>query len=213
MGGEAMGASIIPHEQSVEVRPYTPADEVGWVRCRVLAFLNTPYYDTVEREKEHYSNPAIELVAVADGQVVGLLDVECEVEPGAICSPHPTCTGPAGMIWHLAVHPDWQGRGIGAALLQNAVTAARTHGVQRFEAWTRDDPYVNGWYRRQGFQLMHSYYHVYITEREELRHLRHEELPAVKPVAVFAHYSGTDASVLKRFKRVHTCNRYDLILE
>lgn len=202
-----------PQHESIEVRPYIPADEEGWVRCRVLAFLKTPYFDNVLQEKEHYANPAIELVAVAEGQVVGLLDIEYEREPGAVCSPHPTCSGPAGMIWHLAVHPDWQGRRIGVALLQHAVREARKRGLERLEAWTRDDPSVQQWYVRQGFELMDSYWHVYITEREEVRRLTHADLPEVRPVAVFAHYFGNDAAVLKRFERVHRCHRYDLLLQ
>ncbi|MGI6081465.1 MAG: hypothetical protein ACOYEP_01145 [Limnochordia bacterium] len=60
---------------------------------------------------------------------------------------------------------------------------------------------------------MDSYWHVYVTEQEELRRLTHAELPDVRPVAVFAHYSGTDATVLRRFRRVHRCHRYDLILD
>ena len=41
------------------IRPYQPSDEAQWLRCRVLAFLDTAYYDNVCREKEHYSNPSI----------------------------------------------------------------------------------------------------------------------------------------------------------
>jgi hypothetical protein len=58
------------------VRPYEPADEVGWVRCRVLSFLDSAFCDAVEREKEHYENPSIELVADESGEIVGLLDLE-----------------------------------------------------------------------------------------------------------------------------------------
>ena len=47
------------------VRSYEPADEVGWVRCRVLSFLGSAFWDAVEREKERYERPAIELVAEA----------------------------------------------------------------------------------------------------------------------------------------------------
>lgn len=195
------------------IRPYRPADQVGWVRCRVLAFLDTPYYDNVLQHKEQYANPAIELVAECNGQIVGFLDIEYEEEPGSVCSPHPTCPGRAGMIWHLGVHPDWRGRRIGVALLQSAVAEAKRQGLQRLEAWTRDDAYVQRWYSMQGFQLMSSYYHVYITETEELRQVVHRGLPKIKPVSVFAHYAASDAAdVLERFERVHRCNRYDLVL-
>lgn len=31
----------------VQVRDYQPADEQGWLRCRVLSFLGTAYFDDV----------------------------------------------------------------------------------------------------------------------------------------------------------------------
>ena|SRR5215211_198025 len=86
---------------AVRIRPYEPSDEEAWLRCRVLSFLGGAYFDDVAREKERYERPAIELVAEEDGEVVGLIDVECEEAPGSVCSERP---GLAGMIWHLAVH-------------------------------------------------------------------------------------------------------------
>lgn len=48
----------------MEIRDYQIEDETSWVRCRVLSFLDTAYYDIVAREKERYQHPSIELVAV-----------------------------------------------------------------------------------------------------------------------------------------------------
>src|SRR5215211_5810104 len=118
---------------AVRIRPYEPSDEEAWLRCRVLSFLGGPYFDAVEREKERYERPSIELVAEEGGQIVGLIDVECEEEPGTVCYDRP---GLGGMIWHLAVHPDRQRRGIGTALLREAELRAAERGLVRFEAWT-----------------------------------------------------------------------------
>lgn len=60
----------------MEIRVYHPNDEIGWIRCRVLSFLDTAYFDNVLNKKEKYQNPAIELVAIHNNQVVGLLDIE-----------------------------------------------------------------------------------------------------------------------------------------
>ena len=67
-------------EDGVVIRPYRDEDEQGWVRCRVLSFLDSAYFDDVRREKERYEHPALELVAERDGEIVGLIDVECEYE-------------------------------------------------------------------------------------------------------------------------------------
>lgn len=198
----------------MKIRPYQPTDETQWLRCRVLAFLDTAYFDNVCREKEHYLNPSIELIAELDGQIIGLIEIECEEEPGSICSPlaSPHRAGKAGMIWHLAVHPDYRRQGVGKALLDDAIDLAKQAQLQRFEAWTRDDTSTLRWYEAQGFQKVDTYLHVYL-QGDEVRQGIHSTLPGLRPVQVFAHYRGDSAAAIRQqFRRVHQCNRYDLAL-
>ncbi len=188
------------------IRPYDAGDERGWVRCRALAFLDTAYFDSVEREKERYVRPAIELVAAEAGEIVGLLDVECEETPGTVCSGRP---GLGGMIWHVAVHPDHRRRGIGRALVAEAERLARARDLARFEAWTRDDAWVLAWYERLGFERVESYLHVYI-ERDGGGALQ-STIEALKPARTLAHYTGGDREAIRRrFERVHDCNLLEL---
>src|SRR5699024_11481478 len=100
----------------MEIRNYKTADEKGWVRCRVLSFLDTAYYDDVHREKETFENPSIELVAIDDEQVVGLIDIEYDTEDEKVCSEE----GNGGRFWNLAENPECQGRGMGPALTERA---------------------------------------------------------------------------------------------
>lgn len=110
---------------------------------RLLSFFDSAFFDAVEREKERYEKPAIELVGDEGGEIVGLLDLECDSD-GLYDRP-----GRGGMIWHLATHPDHQRRGIASMMLHEAERQARERGLVRLEAWTRDDAHVQRWYEGQ----------------------------------------------------------------
>lgn len=188
------------------IRKYTNEDETGWLRCRVLSFLDTAYYDSVFREKEKYANESIELVAEEDGKIIGLIDLELEKETGTVCSPG---KGLAAMIWHIAVHPDHQRKGTGESLLNEAEKICNEFGITRIEAYTRDDVRVNDWYRKNGFEMIGSYYHIYMVDKDEMKGLVRSELPKLFPVHTFAHYTGDDIDSLRpRMKRIHECRCY-----
>ena len=187
------------------IRDYRVNDETGWVRCRTLAFLQTAYFDNVLNKKECYENPAIELVAELDGQIVGLIDVEYEIEERTVCS---RGEGLGGMIWHIAVHPDFSRRGIGQQLLYAAETKARRVNLNRFEAWTRDDLWVQKWYEKMNFNIVDSYYHVYFEENEMKGKIK-GEIPNLYPVKSFAHYLGQNIEQFRNNQRVHECVCYE----
>src|SRR5699024_8586970 len=178
-----MGCYILGEKQVI-IREYSSSDEIGWVRCRTLAFLQKVYFDNVLNKKEKYENPAIELVAELDGIIVGLIDIEFELEEGTVCS---RGEGLGGMIWHIAVHPDFSRKGIGAQLLFEAEKKAKEIGLNRFEAWTRDDKWVQNWYKNMGFKQVGQYYHVYL-EGNELDERVQSSVPEINLVHAFAHY-------------------------
>ena len=187
---------------AVTVRPYDAADEIGWLQCRLLSFFGSAYYDDVVREKERYEHPTIELVAEADGEIVGLIDVEHGFDTGDVLQNR---DGAGGMIWHLAVHPEHQRRGVATTLLGEAERLARACGLERFEAYTRDDAHVHAWYESLGFVRVSSYLHVYLDRDEGLRELDVEG-SGLKLVKAFAHYTGDrPAEIRQRFRRVHDC--------
>jgi ribosomal protein S18 acetylase RimI-like enzyme len=107
------------------------------------------------------------------------------------------------MIWHLAVHPEHQRRGVAAALLAEAERLATERGIVRFEAWAQgDDPSVRGWYGSLGFREVDSYLHVCVERDEGLRDISVEG-GELKLVRAFAHYTGDRADEIRqRFRRV-----------
>ncbi|MFG3611363.1 GNAT family N-acetyltransferase [Rummeliibacillus stabekisii] len=189
------------------IRDYIKRDETGWVRCRALAFLQTAYFDNVLTKKVHYQNPSIELVAEHDGQIVGLIDVEY-AEEQTVCS---RGEGLGGMIWHIAVHPDFYRQGIGQQLLVAAETRAMKLGLNRLEAWTRNDLWVQNWYKKMQFNIVDSYYHVYLEEDELHSHIK-SSIPDLYLVNTFAHYVGENIEQFKDNKRIHECVCFEKLI-
>jgi ribosomal protein S18 acetylase RimI-like enzyme len=188
-------------QSDFEIRRYEDSDEQGWVRCRVLAFLDSAFFDDVRREKERYDGPAVELVAVSNDLVVGLLDLELEPAPGVLWD----TDARGGVIWHVAVHPDFRRRGTASALVGRALELARAARLEIVQAWTRDDPWVQAWYEACGFRKRYSYLHVYLRPQEVAGEVT-MRTEGLRPVLAFAHYVGgppVEDELRARFERTH----------
>ncbi|MFI7273689.1 GNAT family N-acetyltransferase [Streptomyces sp. NPDC049879] len=191
------------------IRAYAAADEPSWLRCRVLSFLDTPYYDNVLPAKPVIAPPGFELVAVdAAGVVTGLMDVTVDV-PAEGAGGEPLAT-----IDSVAVHPDHQHQGIGRALLAEARNRVRALGIGTLDAWTRDLPATLRWYRAMGFAESDHYVHVYADQYtspgEPERAVTAVRL-GLRPVALFLHGTLAEVDALRaEFTRVYVCRRFTL---
>jgi ribosomal protein S18 acetylase RimI-like enzyme len=162
----------------------------------VLGFLDSDYYDDVLTAKPPIAG-GLELIALAGDEVVGLIDV--------------SVAGPAAAIESIAVHPDHGRRGIATALLERALADLAERGVERLEAWTREDAAANGWYRSCGFAESECYLHVYAMGREETARAVTTADPGLVAVQSFLHMvdMGREDEVRGRFGRVYVCRRYE----
>jgi ribosomal protein S18 acetylase RimI-like enzyme len=192
------GLCVLPQDLAmpVQVRDYQPADEQEWLRCRVLSFLGTAYFDDVMTAKVPPAAGA-ELVAVEAGAIVGVLDVSVD--------------GDLATIETIAVHPDHQHRGIGTMLFEQARARAAALGATTIDAWTRDDEATLRWYRSRGFRESDHYLHVYadyyVSPGEPDRVV--ERRPGLEPIKVFLHVTrGHEAGMREKFRRVHVCRRF-----
>lgn len=177
------------------VRAYRPADESGWLRCRVLAFLSTQYYDDVKPHRTVLAEPSIALVAVSPtGEIIGILDVQVD--------------GNAATIDTVATHPDHQGAGVGSALLREVLSHLEAARVETLDAWTREDVAANRWYRSHGFSEQYRYLHVYLNDGDDdTGFATPDGLSA--PVSAFLHGGIEDEARMRaRFRRVYVCRQY-----
>lgn len=141
------------------IREYRTEDETAWVRCRLISFLDSSYFDDVRKEKETYENPSISLVAEENGTIVGFIDVEYELKGGEVCY----LKGEMGsVIWNMGVLPEYRSKGIASKLFQGVKEILRDKGIKRYEAWTQDDIEANHWYIKQGFIMREAYLNAFI---------------------------------------------------
>ena len=181
---------------AVAIRDYEPSDEQAWLRCRVLSFIGTAYFDDVMPAKK---SPVLgaELVAEDSGVIVGVLDLSAE--------------GQVATIDTIAVHPDHQWRGIGTRLLARACARAQDLGATTIEAWTRDDEPTLRWYRSrfstESDHYLHVYADYYARAGEPAEAVQCS--PDFDPIKVFLHAElDREAEMRARFTRVHICRRF-----
>lgn len=176
---------------SITLRAYQPADEQSWLRCRLLSFLGTCYYDDVLTRRP--KSPAVQLVALHEEVVVGVLDIEIEEQLATIDT--------------IAVHPDHQHRGIASALLDRA-RAELPASLTTLDAWTREDVAAHAWYRATGFSESEHYLHVYKSGTDpDDGWLSPSHLTS--PLTAFCHARLEHEEALRaEFARVYVCRRF-----
>jgi ribosomal protein S18 acetylase RimI-like enzyme len=140
------------------IRKFRPADAAAVVDITRLAWNGVTMAELREREvgpvegktwQEHKSEsvlaqcmrrPDWALVGLVDGEIVGYatMTISAGGEIGAVCN--------------NAVHPRWQGRGIGTALVGEVVRRLEGSGVRLLEVSTlQEDFAARKMYRKLGF--------------------------------------------------------------
>ncbi|TDD64409.1 GNAT family N-acetyltransferase [Jiangella aurantiaca] len=182
---------------SAQIRPYKDADAQSWLRCRLLSFFPTQYYDDVVTQRPSLDEPSIRLVGIVGDDVVGILDVSISDD--------------AATIETVAVLPELARMGTATRLLHTALPELRRHDVQTLGAWTREDPAANAWYQANGFDERFRYLHVYKDWDEDDTAFAAPD--GLRPVRVFAHAPiEREAQMRARFRRVYVCRQYLLDL-
>ena len=189
------------------IRPYNSSDQENWLKCRLISFHDSAYYDDVYTQKPIFDNPSLELVAEIDGKIIGVLDLEKDNKDGSICY----CkSGSGAMVWTIAVLPDYRRFGIASQLILKVVDWAKCKDIDFIEAWTRDDKWVLDWYESLDFEKFHSYWHIYF-KGDNAKSLFDSNDKDISPQSVFAH-SNKDPKTLDQNKidRFYKCSGYKL---
>ena len=190
------------------IRPYNSSDQESWLKCRLVSFHDSAYYDDVYTKKPIFDNSSLELVAEINGKIIGILDLEKDNKDGSICY----CkSGIGAMVWTISVLPEYRRFGIASKLVLKAMDWAKNKNIDFIEAWTRDDKWVIDWYKAVGFSKFHSYWHIYFKGDNATLFKSNDR--EITPQSVFAH-SDKNPKVLDQNKidRFYKCSGYKLEL-
>ena len=191
------------------IRTYYSSDEKKWLKCRLRSFHDSAYYDDVYIEKPTFNNLSLELVAEINGKVIGILELEKDINNGSICF---SKTGIGAMVWTIAVLPEYRRLRIASKLIVKAMDWAKTKDIDFIEAWTRDDKWVINWYKSIGFKRIHSYWHIYF-KGNNVKSLFSSNDKDIIPESIFAH-SNKDPKTMdpNKIDRCYKCSGYKLEL-
>ena len=148
----------------VVIREYDSSDAISWMKCWLMAAGSSRAWLFLLTKKPTYARSSLELVAISGGEVVGILDIEVENEPGDLCGQN---VEGGAFAWEFGVHPEYWGQGIGKALVENAEERLRDeHGVGYMEWWSMDER-SGRWYESYGMQCINEHWRFNIESDSE----------------------------------------------
>lgn len=141
----------------MEIKDYVPEFEKSWVYTKALSYLFSPFFDDRSSKKDTFDpeiySSTIELIAVEDDKVVGLLDIGIYNQEFSLSYKyHPA--DKVAYFANLAVHPDYQGQGIASKLFAVADKRLIEEGVDVLAIFTREGEVANHLYQKWGGQLV-----------------------------------------------------------
>lgn len=143
----------------VTIETYRPEMLESWLRCRALSYMRSSFNDEITGDKEKITaDNGVALVALSEGKVVGIADAcfldekNIDISPRSYGLPAKT---PLTTLDTVAVHPDFQHRGIATSLLKELVARLQKRGGYLI-IYTLDDVPANKLYQSLGATLCYQ---------------------------------------------------------
>lgn len=145
---QRQGTRVDGREPIFPIRPLTPQDRPGLVAVDHASFPWL-WWNSEEEFSWYLDLPGVEAhVALDETRVIGYTGF--------------TITGQQGHLDRLAVHPDYQGRGVGADLVRYTLACMARHRVDRVALTTQVDNFRSAnLYRALGFVRTTIHYPLY----------------------------------------------------
>ncbi len=149
----------------ITIRDYREADAQDWLNLWGQIAVTSWAWQVLHHSKPRYQRESVELVAQANGRLVGFIDVEIEDEAGDLGY---LKDEPCGFVWEFGVHPAYQKQGIGGRLLAAAEERLTPKGIKRMEFWSAEET-SQSFYEHLGMEEMERHWQFFMKLPEHVR--------------------------------------------
>jgi ribosomal protein S18 acetylase RimI-like enzyme len=150
----------------IEIREYRPDDESEWMRVHaIIMSISHAWNYTIQERPEYEGRPSTRLVALHDGTIVGLTDVQYENKTGEFCF---LKESPGGYVLEFGRLPEYAGQKLGERLIEATIEDAKQKGYHRLEYWTQDRK-AQRFYQRLGMKEIGRHYRFRMKPPEDVR--------------------------------------------
>lgn len=151
---------------NVVVREYRDEDESEWMRVHaIILSISHAWNYTIQERPRYEGYESTRLVAVSEGQIVGLTDAQYENYAGELCQ---QSDSRGGYVCEFGRLPEFGGRDIGKMLIEATVEDAKKKGIHRLEYWSQDRR-AQRYYARLGMKEIGRHYRFRMQPTEEIK--------------------------------------------
>ena len=149
----------------VEIRAYRDEDRDEWLRVHAVIMSISHAWNYCIQERPGYDGyESTRLVAVHEGRIIGLTDVQYDREPGNFCFVKDSL---GGYVHEFGRLPEYAGLNLGQRLIDATVEEAKAKGYRRLEYWSQDRK-AQRYYARLKMKEIGRHYRFRIKPPEEV---------------------------------------------
>ena len=149
-------------EQMITITPYTPDRELEWLDIHASIMVDSVAWWTVLHKKPTYKKPIVDLIALKDNKIIGMIVIE--INSNINRQDHP-----AGFVWEFGVHRNERGKGIGKKLIHQAHNVMKEKFNINKSIWYSQDKFAQKYYMKMGMKEIarHLQFTVYPDRKLE----------------------------------------------
>ena len=196
----------------IVIRDYRDEDEQEWMRVHAVILSISHSWNYSIQQRPVYTHDSIRIVATIDEKIVGLMDVEIESEPGAICLLKDSI---GGYVLEFGRLPEYAGMDIGVKLTEGAKDRMLAKGLHRLEFWSQE-PRAQKYYVRHGMKEINRHYRFRMKPTQDIvdylkvRSIGCEYLYCACVPEVFDEVKGTHEILERHPLEPHLCIGYEI---